>query len=450
MNTSLVLGIDPGKFFVVAALMQSTGERVWKGRQYVMSREGFERLKADVPEGELTVGVEASGRIDDNLLAWLAEWQAASPERKIKVIRVNPGQSSRFGGFKPRRDQTDRSDAEHVSEYTRVYAHRLEAFEHDARSQAMARLVTERQRVIEQLAATKNRIHEQLLICFPEFTRIFKNPFAQLACAVLRQVPTAQRAAGRKALSLGRVKADRKGRSLGVSRAGQLIQLAKRSIASAREDNDAEAMIFMLDEVQLLEQRLQRIKQGLVNFVDQARKETQVPGQEGVSPARQIQLLDSIPGMAVVAAATLVLGTRGLTRFPSARALAAQWASCPERTQTGTSLDKTRLTNRGDHKRRAMLYLATQVACLSDPAFAFHKWRMIQGGLRPQQAICATMNRMARIIWAVVAHNTTYDAGQMMKQIDIHHEAQWKTFVLQLGKESKLWKKIARENRKIA
>jgi transposase len=450
MNTSLVLGIDPGKSFLAAWLMQSTGERVWKARQFDMSREGFERLKADIPEGELTIGVEASGRIDDNLLAWLAEWQATCPQRKIKLIRVNPGQSARFGGPKPRRDQTDGSDSEHIAEYTRVYAHRLDAFEHDPQVQAMVRLVAERQHVVEHLAATKNRIHEQLLVCFPEFTRVFKDPFAKLASAVLREVPTAQRAAGRKPLSLARVKTGRKERSLGVLRAGQLIQLAKRSIASAGEENDAEAMIFLLDQIELLEKRLERIKQILVDFADQARKETEASGEEGISPARQMQLLDSIPGIAVVAAATLVLGTRGLTRFHTNKALAAQWASCPERTQTGTSLDKTRLTARGDHKRRAMLYLATQIACLSDPAFAFHKWRMIQGGLRPQQAICATMNRMARIIWAVVAHNQPYDAHRMLEQIRIHHATQWKTFVLQHGDKAKLWKNVAPEYRKIA
>ena len=146
-----------------------------------------------------------------------------------------------------------------------------------------------------------------------------------------------------------------------------------------------------------------------------------------MSAARQIQLLDSIPGIATVAASTLVLGTRGLARFDSGSALAAQWASCPERTQTGTSLDKTRLTARGDHKRRAMLYLSVQVACMYDPAFAFHKWRMIQAGLCPQQAVCAVMNRMARVAWALVAKNQTYDVNYMVGQIQIHHAELWKS-----------------------
>ena len=121
MKTSFVLGIDPGKSFFAATLTHSTGERVWKARQFDMSRDGFDSLRSGLPEGDLTIGVEASGRIDDNLLAWFGEWMSTCRDRTIKLIRINPGQSTRFGGPKPRRDQTDGSDSDHIVEYTRVY-----------------------------------------------------------------------------------------------------------------------------------------------------------------------------------------------------------------------------------------------------------------------------------------------------------------------------------------
>lgn len=449
MTASFVLGIDPGKSFFAATLVHSTGERVWKARQFDMSREGFESLKSVLPEGDLTIGIEASGRIDDNLIAWLGEWKLTCQDRNIRLIRVNPGQSARFGGPKPRRDQTDGSDSDHVAEFTRVYQRRLEAFDYDPKAQAMTRVISERQRLVQDLTATKNRIHEQVLVCFPEFTRVFADPFAKLARAVLSEIPTARRAARRQALSLARVKSGRRGRSLGVERAHQLILLAKQSIASAGEDDDAEAMVFLLAQLELLEKRLAYIERTLVAYVQQAKAETETP-EEGVSAARQVELLDSIPGIAIVSAATLVLGTRGLARFVSGKALSAQWASCPERTQTGTSLNKTHLTARGDHKQRAMLYLVTQTACNHDPAFAFHKWRMIQRGLCPQQAVCAEMNRMAHVIWALVARNQMYDVNRMIEQIRIHHAGLWKTFVRQHKDNRALWKKVDPKLKKIA
>lgn len=450
MNTSFVLGIDPGKSFFAATLMHSTGERIWKGQEFDMSRDGFDKLRSSLPHGDLTVGIEASGRIDDNLLAWFGQWKSICRDRVIKVIRINPGQSARFGGPKPRRDQTDGSDSDHIAEFTRVYADRLEAFVHDPKAQAMTRLINERQHLVEELAATKNRIHEQLLVCFPEFTQIFVDPFAKLARAVLRKAPTARQTAQRRPLSLARVSAGRKERSLGIEPAHKLIQLAKRSIASAGEDQDGAAMLFLLDQLDLLEKRLANMAETLAAYAAQAKDEVGPAGVQGVSAARQVQLLDSIPGLAIVAASTLVLGTRGLARFASGSALAAQWASCPERTQTGTSLDKTRLTARGDHKRRAMLYLSTQIACMYDPAFAFHKWRMEQRGLCPQQSVCAAMNRMARVAWALVATNQTYDVNLMISQIQIHHAELWKTFVRLHQNNGTLWKNVNLKYKKIA
>lgn len=448
MNASFVLGIDPGKTFFAATLSHPTGERIWKGRQFDMTRDGFEKMRSIVPAGDLTIGVEASGRIDDNLMAWLAKWKACCRDRKITLIRINPGQSARFQGPKPRRDQTDGSDSDHIAEFTRVYQRELDAFDDDPKAQSMARVVNERRHLVGQLAAIKCRIQEQVMVCFPEFTRIFPDPFAKLARLLLREVPTARMAARRKPISLARIKGERRGRSLGIESARELVRLAQDSIASACEDHDAGAMTFLLDELELLEKRIDTIVRSLTSYTQQAKSEP--PAEGGVSPARQIQLLDTIPGIGLVAASTLVLATRGLTRFSAGKALSAQWASCPHRKKTGTSLDVTSLTMRGDHKNRAMLYLATQSACTWDPAFAFHKWRMIQRGLCPQQAVCAVMNKMARVIWAVVAHNEAYDVNRMLDQIRIHHAALWKTFVLLHKDDKKIWKKVDVKYRKSA
>jgi hypothetical protein len=82
--------------------------------------------------------------------------------------------------------------------------------------------------------------------------------------------------------------------------------------------------------------------------------------------------------------------------------------------------------------------------------FAFHKWRMIQRGLLPKQAVCAVMNRMARVIWAMVAKNSFYDVNDLIVQIRIHHGDLWKTFVQFNQNKPSLWKNVNLEHRKIA
>lgn len=448
MEDSFVLGIDPGKSFFSASLLEMSGAAQWKGEPFEMSRQGLERLTQRLPAGRLTIGIEASGRYDDNLLTWMASWaEGCGWEHTPRLLRINPGQSSRFAGARPRRNLTDGTDSTHVAEFTRVYAEQLESFEQDPEAQGMARLMSERQHSGEDVTVLKNRFHEQLHICFPEFTQVFRDPLGALARQVLREGPTAQAMARRQALALARVKAGRYSRSLGVEKARQLISLAKQSIASATEDFDGEALLNLLDRLELLEQRQAAIETRVARYVE-SRKQQSHGTIAGL--ARQIELADGVPGIGLVGAAYLVLQAAGLGRFTSGKALAAQWASCPERVETGTSLKKTHLTCRGDHKSRAMLYLDTQMVCQNDAAFAFHKWRLVRGGLTEQQATCACMNRLARVLWSLVAHNCPYDGNRMLEQVQIHHSDLWKTFVKEQANAKKIWKKVDPKWRKNA
>jgi transposase len=447
MENSFVLGIDPGKSSFSASLLEISGAAQWKGKEFEMSRQGFESLTQQLPAGRLTIGIEASGRYDDNLLTWMGGWaRSCGGEHQPRLLRINPGQSSRFAGARPRRNLTDGTDSAHVAEFTRVYAEQLDNFEQDPEAQGMARLMSERQHLGEDVTVLKNRFHEQLHICFPEFTRVFRDPLGALARQVVREGPTAPVMARRQALALARVKPGRRSRSLGVDRARQLIALAKRSIASATEDFDGEALLSLLDRLELLEKRQATIEARVASYV-----ESQKTSRHPIAGfARQIELVDGVPGIGLVGAAYLVLRAAGLGRFTSGKALAAQWAVCPERVETGTSLKKSHLTCRGDHKSRAMLYLDTQMVCQNNAAFAFHKWRLVKGGLTEQQATCACMNRLARVLWSMVAHNCPYDVNRMLEQIQIHHSELWKTFVKEHAKAKKIWKKVAPKWRETA
>ena len=123
----------------------------------------------------------------------------------------------------------------------------------------MTRVISERQRLVQDLAATKNRIHEQVLVCFPEFTQVFADPFAKLARAVLSEIPTRTTCGPSPGPVFRSMKSGRRGRSLGVERAHQLILLAKQSIASAGEDDDAEAMGFLLDQARVAGEEVEPI-----------------------------------------------------------------------------------------------------------------------------------------------------------------------------------------------
>jgi transposase len=444
-TNSLTLGIDPAKEKFTVCLLDDAGQPMNITGDYPMQRGGFEQLRNELrahlrPVDRLTVGIEASGALDDNLLVWLS---GLKTDWSMQTLRVNAAMVTRFSAARPLRAKTDGVDARRTAQFTRFYAAQLEAFEHDAQAQAMGRLVNERAELVEQQTALTNRLKDRLIIAWPEFTQVFREPTGALALTALHAVPTAAVAARKRPAALAKVQAaGTRGRILGQARAQQLVALAKQSIASARSDHDADAVLFMIDQLELLRRRIEQIERDLEDY--QTTAPTQTPSDSGASlsiPA-QIGLIAGIRGIGTVGAATVVLRVRGLSRFTSGKALAAQLAVCPERFQTGRSMDRGRLCRRGDRRTRPTLYLLALMMTQFDPAMAFHCWRMKHKGLTPKQAVAACMNRLARLLWAMVSAQAAYDPARAIANARHHHPELWKTFVQLSKTNKKLWKNL--------
>jgi transposase len=453
MNESYVLGIDPGKKNFSTALLRLSGERVWKSHEWSADREGFEACEESLkqalePGDHLIVGVEATASLDDNLLAWLGAMRAPFA---LTTIRVNCAQTARFTGPRPIRGKTDPLDADRrIAEFTRVYAAQLHRFEHDPKTLAMGRLVNERQRLVKEATATKNRLSDRLVISFPEFTTVFAKPWQVQARAVLAKTPTARHAARKRPSVFARFNLGR-GRPLGAKRAKALISAAKASVASATSDFDAQTIRFMLEQLTLLEGRIGEIEAELGRYAQSLGKGAQSePGaEEEATFAEEIRLAASMRGVGLVGSATLVLRARGLSRFTTAKALSAQLGACPDLRQTGSSMNTSNLTSSGDRHTRPMLYLLTQMVCVHDPAFAFHKWRLIRKGLKPKQAVCACMNRVVRILWKLAKTRKPYDVEHALRQIEIHHSELWKTFAKEKKDDKIMWRKTEKKWRDV-
>lgn len=439
MTCSLILGVDPAKKNFTACLMDAEGRLLFPSEDFAMDRQGFDDLAGRVRPHQaggapLVVGIEASAALDDNLMAFVHSWRGQSPS-PVTLIRLDAGQVARFTGPRPIRAKTDKADARRIAEFTRAYAARLDAFENDPQTLAMARLINERDQLVGDNVALKNRLQDRLVTAFPEFDQVFKEPCCPLALKVLRRIRTAARCARMRAGSLEKIRAAKAGHCVGAQRAADLIALAKTSIASAVDDIAADAVDHLCALIEFNLERIARIESQIKEFAQSEPRAAQPSAQEAqpgdaatLSIPRQIRLADSMPGVGVIGAATIILRCRGLERFTSAKALAAQLGLCPELRQSGSSQNHASLTHRGDRRTRSMLYLLTQIACNNDPSMAFHKWRHRQKGLTPKQAICACMNRYAKIMWTLVHTNSAYDPARMLMNVKTHHPDLWRKF----------------------
>jgi len=439
-------------------MRQARGEVVFGSLDFSTDRQGFQnllgRLREHLGEGDrLMAGVEASGVYDDNLLCWLGSLRA-EPWRTF-VLRLDPAQVAHFGGARPVRGKTDAADARRIARFVRAYGEELDLFEYDETALAMLRLVNERGHLVEDHTACVNRLKDHLVVCFPEFEPLFKDPAGALPLAVLSVAATAAEAAHHQARTLARVRPGvPRSRALGPERAQALVRAAKSSVACAASETDGATVRFAVRQIQMLDESIKEIETDLESYYntvcEPAPAGAPAPRREasdGAGPAaaaapgegapqtpaltipEQLRLADSVPGVAIVGACTVVLRSRGVGRFTSAKALAAQLGACPDRNQTGSSRDRAHLTHRGDRRTRAILYMLTLAAIRSDPAMAFHKWLHLRSGMRPKQAVCACMNRLARWIYGVISNRTPYDPQRAIENASRHHRELWDEFL---------------------
>jgi len=123
---------------------------------------------------------------------------------------------------------------------------------------------------------------------------------------------------------------------------------------------------------------------------------------------QQSELLQSIPGIGEKTAA-LLLGEIEFRSFESARAVAAHAGVTPRRSQSGSSLNRTRLSKLGNARIRKALYFPAVVAVRFNEIIKQFAQRLSRNGKTPMQIVCASMRKLLHIAFGVIKHNRPFD-----------------------------------------
>lgn len=122
----------------------------------------------------------------------------------------------------------------------------------------------------------------------------------------------------------------------------------------------------------------------------------------------QSDLLRSIPGIGEKTA-QILLGEIEFSQFSSARALAAQAGVTPQKHQSGTSVNRTRLSKLGNGRIRKALYFPAIVAVKHNEIIKKFAERLRQTGKTKMQIVCASMRKLLHIAFGVIKNKRPFD-----------------------------------------
>jgi transposase len=154
------------------------------------------------------------------------------------------------------------------------------------------------------------------------------------------------------------------------------------------------------DELNKLDERIARIETRLLAWLRQD---------------RSARVIAEIPGVGLLTATAAVATMGHPTAFRSGREFAAWLGLVPDHTGSGGKIRLLKISKRGD------IYLRT---LLVQGAHAIQRHAMVRAGWvqelskrRPKNVVTVALaNKMARTIWAVLAHGQEYDRAHVSKR----------------------------------
>jgi transposase len=205
--------------------------------------------------------------------------------------------------------------------------------------------------LVNESTQRKNKLTAICDELFPELTQVLKDPNLATALALREKFPTPHALATASLTALHEVKV---GRRTSDANLFHLQQLAAQSIGTkdvARQRSLVLEQSLLIKELRLIQEHLEQLEEEVCQIITQSR--------EG-------QILTSIPPIGPLDAATLIAVIGSIANFEKAGDLKSYLGWAPKREQTGTSYDRTRLTQGGSREAKRAIYLIVWRAIQTD------------------------------------------------------------------------------------
>jgi transposase len=379
-------GIDIASETHVVAIVNAEGAVELKATPFTEDAAGYQKVLAVLgAPGEVLIAMEATGHYWKNLFAVLV---AAGHT----IALLNPLRTHRFAGEELARTKTDAIDAVGIARFAaqkRPPAIPLP----DALTEELRELVRLRERLLQDFGDRLRQLHRVVDLGFPEFTRYVRTLESELACAILRDYPTAAAFRGASVRRLAALRYDGR-HHVGSELARTLIDAARRSVGQHHSAAYRVQIRYACDDLDVLRRRLRELDR---DIEDQLR-------------AHEVgRLLTTIDGIGSNTAAFIIAEVGDPAHFRSADALAAYVGTIPGLRQSGKCrAARAPLAPLGNARLRAALWMPTLSAVRNNAWLRNHYQRLRARGKLPKVALVACMHKLLLAIYSVAKHRRAF------------------------------------------
>jgi len=408
------VGIDIAKKFHIACVLDESNSYLKKNYRIESELTDFDMFYQvleliDKDKSQFLIGMEATGLLFENLYIFL---QGLG----YNVVLLNPYQTTRFREMQTMKYvKNDNIDSQMIAALLKSGRY-SEGYVSEDLYQAIKSLYRHKATLMQEMKNAKRQVSTTLVVVFPEFEQIIKDPFSVSGMALLNKYPTAKHykgASGERILKLFR---NIKGNNFNLQKANDLLDLARLTIYQGNASDERAYVIhsnlrrisFLKEEIEACESQMFKLLNESVDAVS-----TSISADEEVYIADLVDNLRSIDGVGDKTIFALLSECGDISRFHSGQAFIGFLGLYPTLYQSGNSTKYGKLAKRGAKLAKLALYQAA-VACVrhNDELKKIYLDKK-SGGRAPKECIIIVARKLAMIIYSIYKNNTPYNPARV-------------------------------------
>ena len=395
MSTTAFLGIDVSKGYADFLLLDASKKVLEETFQLHDNKNGRNQLKELIAkwfsEGTETLccGVESTGGYENN---WYNFLKTLSVHRNIKVARLNAKGVKAVSEATLKRTITDAVSAENIAVYLISFPEKIN-YAQESLSLAETAFKAGRQhgtyiRMLQkQKVQLSNQLEKLLYQYFGEMLIYCRHGMPLWLLRLLSYYPCAAAVIKAGQNKLSAIK------GISADKAKALIQKATHCELSVSKQ--IQHVIGVTAREILHKEELLKTEKKYLTDIHQ--------------DDEQVQLLSSIPCIGIDSAVLLMLEIEDISRFETAKKLAAYFGVHPTFKQSGDGLWGSHMSKKGRGELRAVLYMAAMSGIRYNPILKQMYARFRAKGMKHYQAMGVVMHKLLRMIYGVLKNKTQFD-----------------------------------------
>lgn len=183
------------------------------------------------------------------------------------------------------------------------------------------------------------------------------------------------------------------------------------------ETNRLEKHLFRVNSPNVVVESVKNLILHLENEIKAIEKEISDHVDRHPDLKKDIELMQSIPGIGETTPIVIQSETGGLSRFSEVRQLIAYVGLAPREFSSGSSVYRhSHISKRGNSRIRSVLYMCAMSAIKWNPVITAFYRELLARGKCKKVAIVACMRKLLCIVWGVVKNAKAFDPKHALQE----------------------------------